>query len=293
MHDPFPSPEEIGRLPVAGLDRLLEHLETEVPRRPAWVPLESTAWDRVLVFGDTHGDWRAAEAIARRFEAAGSRTALVGLGDYVDRTPGTLPHGSAINAVFLLSLAARYPDRVFLLQGNHETVRRIGVVPRSLPEDLAGLWGDSEARYLRLVELLERGPYAASTPSGAYLAHGGFPRGVLPRPWTDAFTQIDDQRLEELVWSECAASVIRRGVVPAFTEGELDRFFEQSGLSVFLRGHDPDLAGRPLFRNRCLTLHTTRVYARYGGILLAWVPLRPRLEDLSGVTLEQLPSDPA
>lgn len=293
MNAPALTPDQIAHLGVAGIDHLMDRLEREVPRRPPLVSLGTAAGDQALVFGDTHGDWRSSEEVVRRFEAAGDRTVLVGLGDYVDRTPGMLPHGSAINALYLLSLAAQYPDRVVLLQGNHETVRRIGVVPRSLPEDLAGLWGDSDARYERLVELLERGPFAVATSSGAYLAHAGFPRGPLPRPWTEAFSEIDDPRLEELVWSECAASVIRRGVVPAFSQAELDRFLEGSGLSVFLRGHDPDLAGRSLFGNRCLTLHTTRVYARYGGILVAWVPLDRPLHDLSGVTVEHLPLEPA
>ena len=291
MSVPSLTPEAIAQLDVAEVDSLIDRLEREVPHRSAFASLDRASWERALVFGDSHGDWRAVAAVVDRFAAGGEGTVLVGLGDYVDRTPGTLPHGSAVNALYVLSVAAQYPDRVFLLQGNHETVRRIGVVPRSFPEDLAGLWGDSVPRYERLVRLLERGPLAAATPSGAYLAHGGFPRGALPHPWTDAFSKIDDQRLEELVWSECAASVIRRGVIPAFTEAELDRFLEESGLSVFLRGHDPDLAGRPVFRNRCLTLHTTRVYARYGGILFATVPLHRPIPDLSGVNVECLPPD--
>lgn len=289
MVEAFPSPEGIARLRVDEVDRLLARLEAEVPRHPPFVRLDPGSADVAIVFGDTHGDWPSLRAVVERFRAAGDRAVLVGLGDYVDRTPGTVPHGSAVNALYALTLAAQYPSQVVLLQGNHETDRRIPVMPRSLPDDVADLWGAAPGRVARVTALLERGPLAVATASGAYLAHAGFPRGSLPTPWTRAVDPTDERRLSEIVWAECGASVIRRGVVPAFSEAELERFLEATGLAVFLRGHDPDLAGRPVFGNRCLTLHTTVVYERYGGILLARVPLAGRLADLHDVQVERIP----
>ena len=291
MAVPVPAPEAIQRLPVDDVDALLDRLEREVPTHPPFVTVGPATADEAIVFGDSHGDWPSVREVVGRFEAAGPRALLLGLGDYVDRTPGTVPHGSAVNALYLLAVAARYPDRAILLQGNHETDRRIPVAPRSLPDDLAGLWGESPRRLARVTALLERGPIAAATASGAYCAHAGFPRGPLPTPWAAAVDPDDRGRLGEIVWAECGASVIRRGVVPAFSHAELDRFLGSTGLSVFLRGHDPDLAGRPVFGNRCLTLHTTVVYERYGGILVARLPLGGHLADLSGVRVEHLATE--
>jgi len=288
---PVLAPETIGRLKVDEVDALLDRLERDVPRAPPFVTVGPDRGEEAIVFGDSHGDWPSVREVVARFESAGGRAVLLGLGDYVDRTPGTVPHGSAVNALYLLSVAARYPERTILLRGNHETDRTIPVAPRSLPDDLAGLWGHSPTRLDRVMALLERGPLAAATASGAYCAHAGFPRGALPTPWTAAFDGADLGRLGEIVWAECGASVIRRGVVPAFSRAELERFLDSAGLSVFLRGHDPDLAGRPVFGNRCLTLHTTVVYERYGGILLARVPLAGRLADLSDVRIEHLPTE--
>jgi len=291
MVGPALAPEAIAAFDPAAADRLLDRLEREVPTRPPLVEVGARSHGRAFVFGDSHGDWRSTREVVHRFEAAGPDTVLVGLGDYVDRSPDDLPAGSVVNALYLLDAAARHPDRVFLVQGNHETVRRLGVRPRDLPREVAEKWGPDDARCDRLVRLLERGPIAAWSESGAYFAHAGFPRGALPTPWTTAFDRIDDDRLAQVVWAECGASEIRRGVVPPFTERELAEFQAASGTSVFLRGHDPDITGRRVFSDRCLTLHTTSVYERYGGILVASLPLGDRISDLAEVTVEHLPTE--
>jgi len=270
----FPtSPSEILRLDAAGADRLLDDLEAHVPRREAYAELPALPGGSAFVIGDTHGDWRSTIEAVRQFEEAGSTSVFVGLGDYVDRSPSDLPCGAVANALYLLGLAARRPDRVFLLQGNHEAQRRIPVAPHTLPDEVERLWGPGPERYTRLMGLLERGPLAASSRSGAYFAHAGFPRGKLPGRWQDALTEPDEERLLELVWAEPEASHDRRGAVAPWTELDLDRFLAASGLSTVWRGHDPDIAGRPLYRARAMTLHTTRRYQRYGGVLLAVIPL--------------------
>ena len=266
------SPLEVLALTPSGADHLLQELEARVPVRPALVELPRQTGGSAVVFGDSHGDWRSTCEVVRAFESEGPAAVLVGLGDYVDRSPPDLPCGSVANAVFLLGLAARYPDRVFLLQGNHETARRIGVWPHTLPDEVDRLWGPG-ARYDRLLDLLERGPLAVTVPCGAYLAHAGFPRGEVGSRWADTLARPDADTLLELVWAECDASGARRGAVTPWTESDLERFLAASGLHTVWRGHDPDLAGRPLYHGRVMTLHTTRVYQRYGGVLLAVLPL--------------------
>ncbi len=280
--------DAIARADAASIDRLLDELESAVPRRAGAHPIDVPGATEALVFGDTHGDLATIRAIVGRF-AASPAAVLVGLGDYVDRTPAATPGGSAIGALYLLATAARAPERVVLVQGNHENARRIPFHPRDLPDEVRQLWGPDPSRTDRIVRLLERGPLSAWTPSGAYLAHAGFPRGPLPTPWSRAFDAVDDDRLAEIVWAECAASRIRRGAAPAFDESALREFLAATGLSVFLRGHDPDLTGRPVYGGRCLTLHSTRVFAQYGGVLLAHLPLREPATDVGTLRIERLP----
>jgi hypothetical protein len=285
------SPSDVLRLTASGADRLLETLEQAVPKRAPYVEVPRLPSGSAFVFGDTHGDWRSTTEAVRAFEAAGPSSVLVGLGDYVDRSPADLPCGAVANAVYLLGLQARFPERVFLLQGNHETARRVGALPHTLPEEVERLWGPAPDRYGRLMGLLERGPFAASLPCGAYLAHAGFPRGALPSPWSDALLQVDDRRLVELVWSGCEVSGGWRGGIPPWGERELDQFLHASGLTTFWRGHDPDLVGRPLYHGRAMTLHTTRSYARYGGVLLAVLPLDRPLPSVDAAEVRHLTTE--
>lgn len=283
------SPSELLRLTASEADDLLEELERRVPARPPWLELPGGLADEAIVFGDTHGDWRSVEQLVKRYRE-GNRC-LIGLGDYIDRAPDDCGPGSVINALYLLGLVAESPDRVYLIQGNHETVRRIPAVPHNLPEEVDELWGPDSTRYERLLGLFERGPLAVTTANGAYLAHAGFPRGTLPVPWTDAFASPDPDRLAEIVWAECDASRSRRGAAPPWGGRELDRFLGATGLHLIVRGHDPDLTGRSLYGGRCLTLHTTRIYERYGGVLIAHLPLRTPLRGIADLTVEHLPTE--
>jgi protein phosphatase len=229
------------------------------------------------VIGDTHGDWRSTQAAMEWFLDAPGERAFVGLGDYVDRAPADSPAGSAVNALYLLSVKARFPERVFLLQGNHEAYRRMPGYPHTLPDEMAARWGEDRRRYIRLLALLERGPLAAYTPSGAFLAHGGFP-SRLATPWTDRFSTVDETLFVELLWRDIAVSHVDRGLSPPFDESDLAEFLHGTGLHLFLRGHDPSVVGQSLYHDRCLTLHTSRMYKSYGGILTAHVRLdRPVL----------------
>jgi protein phosphatase len=281
-------PADIERMNASEVDSLLAELDPRISSEPALVRIQPPGVRAIDVIGDTHGDWQSASAAAQWFLEAPRERGFVGLGDYVDRAPADAPAGSAVNALFLLSLKAAFPDRVFLLQGNHEAARRIPVIPHTLPDEMASKWGGDRPRYSRLIGLLERGPLAAYTSSGVFLAHGGIP-SRLPTRWTERFQRVDETLEVELLWRDVAASTVDRGLSPPVDEEALDQFMEATGLHVFLRGHDPRVVGQSLYRDRCLTLHTSRNHERFGGILVARVPLdRPVLttRDLEVIRLQ-------
>ena len=283
-------PTDILHLTPEEADELLEYLERRVPVRPPLVEIPEGIADEAIVFGDSHGDWRSVEEAVRRYRE-GNRC-LVGLGDYVDRAPDDCgPAGSVANGLYLLQLVAEAPGHVTLIQGNHEIVHRIPAVPHNLPEEVDELWGPDSTRYDRLLGLFERGPFAATTPNGAYLAHAGFPRGKLPIPWTRAFVDMDDDRLCEITWAESDASRVRRGAAAPWGRLDLEQFLKSTGLELMLRGHDPDLTGRPLYGGRCLTLHTSRIYERYGGVIIAHLPLETPLRTVGDLKVEHLPTE--
>ena len=266
-------PETIERMSAAQIDALLAELDPRVSSESALAHIQPPGANGLAVIGDTHGDWRSAQMALAWFLESPRERAFVGLGDYIDRAPSDLPAGSAVNALYLLSVKASYPDRVFLLQGNHEAARRIPVGPHSLPEEMEGRWGGDRRRYSRLMGLLERGPLAGYTTNGLFLAHGGFP-SRLTSPWTDRFRTVDETLLVEVLWRDIAESHLDRGLSTPFDESALNAFLSASGLHVFLRGHDPNVVGQSLYHDHCLTLHTSRPHRKYGGILTARAPLQ-------------------
>jgi hypothetical protein len=285
------SPREILRLEPDRADDLLDRLEAEVPVATGTVELPGPPAAEAIVIGDTHGDWPSTLAAAQRFLEAPGERCFVGLGDYVDRPPDDCPNGSVANLLYLLGLRAAYPDRVVLLQGNHETTRRFPVVPHSLPEEVDDLWGPEEDRYSRLMGLAERGPFAAISPSGVYLAHAGFPMEGPPRHWRANLEEGADAPVLDAVWRSADASRFDRGFITSFSEPELDKFLDEIGASIFLRGHDADLTGQASYHGRCLTLHTSRVYELYGGVLLARVPLDHPVRSVSEIRVEHLETE--
>ncbi|MCI4368568.1 MAG: metallophosphoesterase [Thermoplasmata archaeon] len=281
------SPADVLRLEPEEADELLDRLESSVPAHPGLLHLASGRSREAVVFGDSHGDWRSTVAVAQHFLEAPAQRLLIGLGDYVDRAPSDCAEGSVANALYLLALAAAFPDRVFLLQGNHETSKRIPVLPHDLPEEVDGLWGPMVERYARIQGLLERGPYAALSENGAYLAHAGFPRVPEGGPLSKVFDNPSEEVLFDVVWADCAAARGHHVGGTQFTEVDFERFLAWSGARVFLRGHDPDLTGRPVFHDRVLTLHTSRVYERFGGVVFARLPLDRPIGSIADLKVEQ------
>ena len=284
----LPDPGTILRMEPGDADRLLDRLEADVPSCRGAARLDVPGAREAIVIGDTHGDWRSTVAAARRFLEEPRGRLFVGLGDYVDRAPDDCAQGSVLNALYLLALAGAYPEQVFLLRGNHEMHRAIPVLPHDLPEEIDTLWGPEPDRYQRLVSLLERGPLAASTGNGLYLAHAGFVRNAL-EGWANRLDRPSEEDLFEILWAECQESRAHRGV-PRFNGPDLTEFLRASGCSVFIRGHDPDLNGRWSLGDRCLTIHSSRVFERYGGVLLARADLTVPAHRGS-VTLEHLETE--
>jgi hypothetical protein len=287
---PVPYARAIARFAGPELEAQLTRLEATVPQDPTLAAIASPGAREVILFGDTHGDWPSTEAAAHEFLLQPDERLFVGLGDYVDRPPPDCPGGSVVNALYLLALKSAFPDRVFLIQGNHENARRIPLRPHTLPAEVARRWQDGERAYLRIRALLERGPLAGFTPSGVYLAHAGFP-SHWEADWKDRFRRKDEELIADLTWRDADASEFDRGVSPTFGEEELRGFLAASDLVGFVRGHDPDLTGRQLYADRCLTLHTARQFQSFGGVLIARVPMDRPLASLRGVRIEHLSTE--
>ncbi|KAH0579589.1 Serine/threonine-protein phosphatase 6 catalytic subunit [Termitomyces sp. 'cryptogamus'] len=98
-------------LPESSLKTLCAHVRTLLIEESNIQPVSSP----VTICGDIHGQfWDLRELLRRGGMVPG--TSYVFMGDFVDRG-----HYSLETVSLLLALKARYPDRVTLLRGNHES----------------------------------------------------------------------------------------------------------------------------------------------------------------------------
>jgi len=155
----------------------------------------------LFIIGDIHGD---VDSLDRAIEISGvaeNKSTVLFLGDFGDRGTGTLGVWATVAA-----LKSAYPERVFLLRGNHEEMIAVrtsridnGEMMRA-PWFIPGNGGDAESYFalgqvlpgqdpstgspsnlVNVEELFRFLPSAAFLPDdGTLIVHGGIP----PR-WTD------------------------------------------------------------------------------------------------------------
>lgn len=285
-------PVEISSWDEAGALEFLDRWEGRIPARTL-VDIPEIPEGEALVLGDSHGDWPTVQMLVGRFlDGPEARDRWIALGDYVDRTPDRLPQGSVRNALYVLSLRATFPDRVVLLRGNHETQRQIPGDMHSLRDEAKELWGSPEVAE-RIQDLFDRLPLAAVTESGVYLAHAGYPMDPQ-RNWRTELASSTERVLFEAVWNDVEMSPAygHRGIdQEPIRQANLESFLSRAGCSVFLRGHDPDMAGKILFGGRVLTVHGARVFEG-AGLTVASVPLGGPIRRLTNSMVQALPFPP-
>jgi len=209
-------------------------------------------FDRIVVVGDTHGDWEASEQIVGEY--LGARTAIVFLGDYVDRGGY---ENSKRNLDFLLSAKLSHPDRLFLLMGNHECY----FVAPFAPADFWEALPQREARsYASVLALL---PFAAYHRD-YLMVHAALPKLTLPEL---ADVGLGSEAWQILVWGDWVeTSGDLLGYDPLTGRPKLGRRWfglamRKVGFRKLLRSHDPS-APTFLYGGKCITLFTSKFYGR-------------------------------
>ncbi|MDD2665714.1 MAG: metallophosphoesterase family protein [Methanocellales archaeon] len=191
---------------------------------------------------------------------------LVFLGDYIDRDP--MKWGSIHNVTYLLFLKCRYPEKIFLLKGNHECNYAIPCFPYEFEQEIIQRYG-SHRLHKKYVEAFSSMPLMVLAKN-VFAAHGGILKGAnleqLRKIGKNDLTSI-----ESIVWSDPIISTTFRGVGDPFNEEDLTKFLDGINARVFIRGHDYSTLGISIYGGRCLTIFSSRRYKEMGngGILVA------------------------
>jgi predicted phosphodiesterase len=243
---------------------LLSKSTERLAKQPSLVSIES---DRVIVVGDTHGDYLTSQTVVDDY-LRGEST-LIFLGDYVDRGPFQLE-----NLLFLLTKANEFPKALFLLRGNHETPEmnkwygfydvvkeRYGAKYYDLFSSLFSQLPVSAV--VNEVFLAVHGGIATSLGSVRQLAD--LPKGVVTP--TGIYAEIlwndPDESIDDFAPSPRGPGIFRFGA------SAVSRFLEANRLKALLRSHEARMGGTSVeLGGRVYTVFSCRYYDVDPGVLL-------------------------
>jgi Icc-related predicted phosphoesterase len=286
VHQFIERPDDITKIEketaVDFLNDVVELLETR--KEPMFMRIGDV--QKLYFAGDLHGDFTVLKLVVKRFLES-EDSALVFLGDIVDRAPRDNPFGSVHSLLLTLFMKLRFPERVFILMGNHEGNHVIPCYPDELRNETVGRFGDA-----RVHESFEKAfrslPLMGTTGNGIFFSHAGIPK---MNDWTNR-SRMDEELVAQITWAEPLGHGLNRGFGTQmdFNNANLRDFLDSIGAKVFVRGHGPIALGTVLFKNRCLTLFTSRRYENYGngGVLLGSVDMDRKINRADEIDVEQL-----
>ncbi|VDK83601.1 unnamed protein product [Onchocerca ochengi] len=217
----------------------------------------------VAIFGDLHG---SLYDLFRGIKDAGWPTerTLIFLGDYIDRGKYSL-----ITLLFLFLLKLRYPKRIYMLRGNHETMSQC----YANEEDERGLIRNECIKRNKLIEA--KRAIAATIPDQVLLCHGGISQfarsrndiAQIPRPltWIAPETNVFHiSIMTDILWSDPSKEITSkyspsgRGASYFFNRRALKEKLRELNCRALIRGHEANTSGFVrVFNGLCYTVHSS------------------------------------
>ena len=265
--------------------RLLEKIKEILEKEPKLVEIQKA--EKVIFVGDTHGDLEVSQKVIKDYlhscnalhSKAGGKpdNKIVFLGDYVDRGPY-----SKENLDFLLEQKTKYPNQIFLLQGNHESHHILEFSPANFWKNL------DEKEHKEYTSIVEKFPLVVVAKEIIAL------HGVLPD--VRSLSGINQIKLGGDEWMQiCWGDFVKKqgqflGFNPLTGRPEFGRdwFFEKMERfrkNILIRSHQPDCP-QFMFNNRCLTIFTSSVYTRERTIAIA--NLKKEIKDIKDLEIQKI-----
>ncbi|MEM3592085.1 MAG: metallophosphoesterase family protein [Candidatus Bathyarchaeia archaeon] len=240
-----------------------------------------------IIIGDIHGDLTSLKHILSETKFVEKALAkhdiyLIFLGDYGDR-------GIYSPEVYyvILTLKKFFPEKIILLQGNHEGPEDLLAYPHDLPYRLMRRFkADGLRIYSELSFLFRRFYTAAIVENRFVMLHGGVPSEAKSlEDLAFAYRKHPfESHLEEILWNDpsddiCGKKPSPRGAGYLFGEDVTKRFLEILNVKLVIRGHEPTFNGYKINHGgKILTLFSRKgspyynAYAAYAMLDLSIDP---------------------
>lgn len=203
----------------------------------------------VTVCGDIHGQFHD---LMELFKIGGKppETNYLFMGDYVDRG-----YHSVECVTLLFSLKVRYPDRITILRGNHES-RQITQV-YGFYDECCRKYGNANV-WKFFTDLFDYLPVTALIERQIFCLHGGLSPSI---DTLDHIRQLDrvqevphEGSMCDLLWSDpddrCGWGISPRGAGYTFGQDISEQFNHTNGLKLIARAHQLIMDGYSLTHNK-------------------------------------------
>lgn len=229
---------------------------------------------KAVIVGDTHGDLETTMKVIENFLEKGDT--VIFLGDYVDRGPYQIE-----NINYLLERKINFPNKLFLLRGNHETPSMnlyYGFYSTVISKYSIEIYN----HYVRVFSLL---PYAAIINNRIFCVHGGIAENLsnleqikkIPKGEIDPTSSL----IIQILWNDPKENIdgfkpsIRGPGIKFFGENVLKDFLKRNNLKIMIRSHEPPIKGYKIqFNKKLLTIFSCRYYGITPKAVIYYFPLK-------------------
>lgn len=245
-------------LPPESIQQLCHTLKIQLLSVPNIMELQSP----ITIVGDIHGQYHDLLEI---FQIGGSppNTNYLFLGDYVDRG-----YYSVETILLLIVLKLRYPDRISLIRGNHES--RTITTNYGFYSEVLNKYGGSVDVWLYITDLFDYLPLGATIDGKIFTTHGGLSPSCQQLDQVraiDRFKEIPhDGIMADLVWSDPDSEIMDfklspRGAGYLFGFDVIEKFCNDNDLVQLVRAHQLCNEGYVSYwKGKCLTVWSAPNY---------------------------------
>jgi diadenosine tetraphosphatase ApaH/serine/threonine PP2A family protein phosphatase len=214
----------------------------------------------VCIVGDIHGNLRDLLRIISLYFTETDYKFLL-LGDYVDRGNFSLEV-----VTLLYALLVKFPDRFFLLRGNHEFCENFK--SSGLIDDCKFTYDDTSLA-CEIYSSFDWLPIACLIKKEILCLHGGLSPHLNTiddiRAIKIPFSKLEDEMVADILWSDPNRLVSQfmdsqRGRGKIFSQVNANRFLQANNLRYLVRGHQCVSEGIEFFSDNVITVFSSSYY---------------------------------
>jgi len=267
LNDIIANPYKISKLEFRSISQILRQAVDILKEETLLLELNVDDIDsEIFIIGDIHGNMKSLLRLIEIIEQANPKYVIF-LGDIVDRGIKQLEC-----LILILALKIRYPNKYYLLKGNHETLEMNQYY--GFYQEFMSKFNDQK-RFDEILAVYNALTFCALINKSILCLHGGIPedieilrklRGLKPKDVALVFKSIA-KSLMQIMWNDPKSGLkgfsesFRGPGIKFFEEDVFDSFMKEYNLKYLIRSHEIFPEGyRWFFKKRLLSIFSSANY---------------------------------